>query len=234
MEVKMSDLEKKKSRNRNALVHGLHAKDVLLPWDSKEDFEILHQELRAEFLPQGRAQEETVLDLANALWTKHTLWRMRRAALLKDPFTADIVGTERKSWSGIGKELRAQAMNARSFQNLSKTVFTDLSSAVQSVQREILQASDRDEIKKLEERLAAFIRLLDQAAPFFQHMMQAPNAEKTFENAYLPESLQKMVQLEAQLDARIAKILARLVGLQEYKRTTAGGAAPQLVLETRR
>ena len=33
----MIDSEKKKPRN--ALVHGLYAKDVLLPWDNREDFE---------------------------------------------------------------------------------------------------------------------------------------------------------------------------------------------------
>jgi hypothetical protein len=35
--------------NRNALLHGLYAKDVLLPWDSKEDFLKLHEDLKAVF-----------------------------------------------------------------------------------------------------------------------------------------------------------------------------------------
>ena len=83
----MTDVTKKKPRNGNALVHGLYAKDVLLPWDSKADFEKLHEDLRAEFFPCGRAEEEAVLDLAFAHWDKHTIWRMRQTAVLKDPFT---------------------------------------------------------------------------------------------------------------------------------------------------
>jgi hypothetical protein len=60
----MNDTKLKQSRGRNALVHGLYAKDVLLPWDSKDDFEKLHEDLKAEFSPRGRAEEEAVLDLA--------------------------------------------------------------------------------------------------------------------------------------------------------------------------
>jgi len=232
--MKMIDGKKKKPRSRNALVHGLYSKDVLLPWDSKDDFEKLHQELRTEFFPCGRAEEEAVLDLAHALWTKHTLWRMRQAAVLKDPFMRDIAQTKSKSWRGLRKELRAEAGTARSFLTLSRTVFTELLSAVRTVQGQLLQTSDRDEIKNLDDKLGRFISLLaDRAVPFFHAMVQAPNAEKSFDNAYHPESMERMVRLEAALDARIAKILARLAGLKEFKRTPAGGAVAQLEVDPR-
>src|SRR5215469_5037466 len=103
----------KHDRSRNALVHGLYAKDVLFPWDCKEGFEKLHEDLKVEFSPHGRAEEEAVLDLAMLHRQKHTLWRMRQVAVLKDPFTADILETERKSWSGIRKSLRSAAKNER-------------------------------------------------------------------------------------------------------------------------
>ena len=54
----MTKMISKKSRSRNALVHGLYTKDVLLPWDSKEDFKRLHEDLKAELCPHGRAEEE--------------------------------------------------------------------------------------------------------------------------------------------------------------------------------
>ena len=69
----MSDAKKKRPRNRNALVHGLYAKDVLLPWDSKEDFERLHEDLKAEFCPNGRDEEEAVLHLTFLHWDRQTL-----------------------------------------------------------------------------------------------------------------------------------------------------------------
>jgi hypothetical protein len=43
---------------------------------------------------------------------------------------------------------------------------------------------------------------------------------------YAPESVEKILRIEAAIDARISKVLARLVGLKEFKRTPAGGAPP--------
>ena len=49
--------------NKNALLHGLYAKDVLLPWDSKEDFLKLHEDLKIEFFPDGRAEELSLIHI---------------------------------------------------------------------------------------------------------------------------------------------------------------------------
>ena len=143
----MSDAKKKRPRNRNALVHGLYAKDVLLPWDSPEDFERLHEDLKAEFCPHGRAEEQAVLELTFLHWDKQTLWRMRQSAVLKDPFTWDIVQTGRKSWSGIRKQLRNGAKDARSLQVMTEENFSKLQSDVERLRRKIEQSSDREEIK---------------------------------------------------------------------------------------
>ena len=221
---------KKNPRSRNALVHGLYAKDVLLPWDSKDDFEKLHEDLRAEFFPCGRAEEEAVLDLAVAHWNKQTLWRMRQSAVLKDPFTWDIEQTKRKSWHGIRKGLRGKARSEGSLLGIGEAALSNLRSEMERVQRKLEKSSDREEIKRLEHKMGACLRLItDHVTPFLLLATQAPNAEKAFDNAYAPESMEKMVRLEAALDARIAKILARLVGLKEFKRTPAGGGAARML-----
>ena len=98
---------------KNALLHGLYAKDVLLPWDSKDDFLALHRELIDEFFPTGRSEEEAVLDLTFLYWHKRTLWRLWQSAVLRDKFTDDIIQTEAKSWSVIRKRLRAAARDER-------------------------------------------------------------------------------------------------------------------------
>ena len=73
--------------------------------------------------------------------------------------------------------------------------------------------------------------------PALSLITKFPNAEKAFDNAHAPESIEKLIRLEATLDARIAKILARLVGIKEFKRTPAGGGgeggAAQLVPDSR-
>ena len=171
----MSDAKKKKPRNRNALVHGLYAKDVLLPWDSKEDFERLHEDLKAEFDPRGRAEEEAVLDLALLHWNKQTLRRMRQSAVLKDPFTWDIVQTERKSWHEIRKRLRAAAKDARSLQGVADATFSNLQSQVKRLERKIEQSSDSEEIKRLENKMGTCLRLIaEHVTPFLQTLRQGP------------------------------------------------------------
>jgi hypothetical protein len=226
----MTSSTKKKPRSRNALVHGIYAKDVLLPWDSKEDFEKLHEDLKAEFSPHGRAEEEAVLDLAFLHWTKQTIWRMRQTAVLKDPFTLDILQTGRKSWSGIRNELRAAAKNLHTLGHLADANMSALQSQVDRLLRKIEKCSDKEELKVLEAKMDGCLRLItERAVPLVQALKQGPNAEQAFDQAYAPESLEKIMRLEAAVDARIAKVLARLVGLKEFKRTPAGGAGTNLL-----
>ena len=220
-------VDNRSPRSRNALVHGLYAKDVLLPWDSKEDFEKLHEDLKAEFSPRGRAEEEAVLDLAFLHWHKKTIWRMWPTAVLKDPFTEDIVQTERKSWSGIRKCLRAAAKDQRTLRGMADAQLASLLSRVVRLHKKIAAASDKEAIKLTEDKVAALLRVIhEQALPFVQALAQGPNAEQAFDRAHAAESMEKIVRLEAALDARISKVLARLVGLKEFKRTPAAVSAP--------
>ena len=225
----MSDL-KKRRRTNNALQHGLYSKDILLPWDSRKNFERLFEDLKAELCPRGRAEEEAVLDLAVLHWDKQTVWRMRQSAVLNDPFTHDIMQTECKSWRGIRKGLRAAAKGARSLQGMAEADFSKLQSQVQRLERELEKTSDREEIKVLEDKITTCRRLIvEHVIPLLQTLKAGPNAEQAFEKAYAPESMEKLVRLEAALDARIAKVMGRLVALKEFKRTPAGGALPTML-----
>jgi hypothetical protein len=212
-------------RNQNALVHGLYASDVLLPWDSREDFEKLHHDLRAEFSPRGRSEEETILDLAFLYWQKRTLWRMRQAAMLKDPFAAEIAQTKAKSWSKIRRCLREAANNHRTLLGSVEATHAKMRSQVKRLQKEMGAASDSQAVKLIEEKLNALHNTIgERVLPLIQQLWQIPKAEQAFDNVYSPENLEKIVRLEAAVDARISKVLARLVGLKEFKRTPAGGA----------
>ena len=217
---------KQSPRNRNALTHGLYAKDVLLPWDSREDFEKLHQDLRTEFSPRGRSEQETILDLAFLYWQKRTLWRMRQAAVLKDAFTADIAQTNGKSWSKIRRRLREAADDHRTLLGTVEATHAKMRSQVERLQKQMDAASDSQEVKLIEEKLNALYSTIGvHVLPLIQQLWQVPNAERAFDNVYSPENMERIVHLEAAVDARITKVLARLVALKEFKRTPAGGAA---------
>lgn len=225
MSLSDNDPKKKKLTNRNALVHGLYAKDVLLPWDSREDFVKLHEDLRVEFNPQGRAEEEELLKLAFDYWHQRTLWRLWQSAIMRDPFTYDIIQTKRKSWSGIRKRLRTEAKGERTLHGAIEGSQARMILQVKRLEKEIAEASDKEEIKVLEQKMGAWLGFISKhVTPLLLTIMRGPNAEESFNKAYAPESLEKIMRLEAALDARISKTLSRLVGLKEFKRTPAGGA----------
>ena len=74
----------------NALVHGLYASDIVMPWESTEDFEKLWRDLKEEWLPIGRQEYETVLSLAHMNWLKHRLMRTTQIAFRRDPFLSEL------------------------------------------------------------------------------------------------------------------------------------------------
>src|SRR5450759_2556326 len=214
-----------KNVGKNALLHGLYAKDVLLPWDSKEDFLKLHEDLKAEFFPDGRAEEEAVLDLAFLHWHKRTIYRVWQSAVLKDPFTEDIIQTKSKSWSDIRKRLRAAATSERTLRGAIENNQSSLLDGLQTGGEKIATTSDAEEIKVILAQTEAILKLVtEKSMPLVKALDQRPDAEQALDRAYAPESLEKVMRLDAAIDVRIGKVLARLVGLKEFKRTPAGGA----------
>jgi hypothetical protein len=202
---------------------------VLLPWDDREQFTDLHDGLKKEFFPSGPSEEECVLDLAQLYWQKRTLWRLRTATVLRDRFTDEIVATEKKSWAGIRQGLRE---NAREEHTLLQTMEATAANAVAEISRmgrKLAKESSPEEAVKLAPMLSAGIELVSKTIlPLLEKVRQSPDAEGAFDKNYLPEALEKVVRLETLIDARITKVLARLVALKEFKRTPAGSPLAQL------
>ena len=87
------------------------------------------------------------------------------------------------------------------------------------------QPAVSQEVKLNEDKMSALIEIINKhVAPLIQTLTQVPNAEQTFDAAYAAKKLEELLRLENMIDARIAKVLARLVALKEFKRTPAGGA----------
>jgi hypothetical protein len=222
----MSNSAKKKP---HCIIHGLYARDVLVPWDDREEFTTLHNELTEELFPRGASEVECVCDLTLLHWKKRTLWRLYTATVMRDPFTDEIVATERTSWAGIRRGLREKA---REEHTLAKTTEASVADAVTNVRRlgkKLAKGASPEEVQKLTPLLGAGVELVNKRLlPLLQQVKQLPDAEGAFDQNYLPEALEKVVRLEAMIDARISKVLARLVCLKEFKRTPAGNPLAQL------
>jgi hypothetical protein len=211
------------------IVHGVYAKDVLLPWDDPEEFFALHNGLKQEFFPNGPCEEECVLELAQIFWKKRTIWRIGTATVRRDRFTDEIVATGKKSWTGIRRGLREKAREERSLVQTMEASVADVIAKLQRLGKKLAKGASPQEIQKLTPLLSKGLGLVSKRLlPVLEQVRQLPDAEGAFDQNYLPEDLEKVVRLEALLDARTSKVLGRLVALKEFKRTPAGNPLAQL------
>ena len=93
----------------NALVHGLYASDIVLKWESVDDFQQLWRDLKVEWFPQGRQEYETLLSLARLNWLKHRLMRSTQIAFRRDPFLAELEKAGAKTWADVSALIEKKA-----------------------------------------------------------------------------------------------------------------------------
>jgi hypothetical protein len=67
--------------------------------------------------------------------------------------------------------------------------------------------------------------------PLIEALKAEPSVGDSLRRTYSPEYLEPIIRLEAMIDARIDKALARLVSLQEYKRVKATYSPPLIPVD---
>ena len=210
---------------KNALIHGVYSRDVILPWESRKEFEKLYFDLCLEFNPQGRMERETVLDLAHLRWQKQRIRRMWHAGSYKDPFVIDLIQSGKKSWSGIRQYLRKEATDYRELTKPLRRLCVNLAEQARDINKTPKKKED-SEPNARERQLRSIISVMnDQLLPLIRELELGPNAENTLDGAYSPSYLEPIVRLEAQIDGRIDKALGRIANLKAYKKLEPGQRA---------
>ena len=219
-----------KPRKKNALAHGIYGKDILLPWESRKDFEKLLADLRDDFRPVGRMQNDIVFDLAHLRWQKYRVHKMYIGAAYRDPFVSDLVEARPKSWAEMRSHLRRKSINERTMSELMDEVFLEQT-----------EESAKTLVKAIREGKLANSQIVngkafldvqkDFTTPLIETFDLRPGAEDSLHRTYSPEYLEPIIRLEAMIDARIDKALARLVSLQEYKRVRATYSPPLIPVD---
>ena len=227
---------------KNALVHGIYATDLVLPWESKEDLERLHQDLVAEWAPEGRMEEETVLDLTRVRWLKHRVMRSSQMAVRRDPLVTELEASGVKTWSEAVDFLKAKAAADDGVMDEARKTFVELQLALKNASA-MMTADDRDTHKiytKVETMHTVFEKFM---MPVYGKAYEkvygkegenqkvektAPVPLNAVEAVYCPSYLERIVRLEASLDARIDKTLNRLSTLKEYKRLAKSRTPKQI------
>jgi hypothetical protein len=218
-DAKHSTTTAKKLKAKNALVHGVYSRDLLMPWESREDFEKLHADLRAEFHPDGPMEEETVLDVACLRWNKQRVRKMWTAATYNDPFAIELIESGKKSWSGIHKYLRRQARDFHSMTGSLHELYSSLANQATKVSRALSkEEEEKADNESAHQQIEAILSTMDRhVLPLIRNLQAGPNAEQTLGKAYSPEYLEPILKIEALIDGRIDKALGRLANLKAYK-----------------
>jgi hypothetical protein len=66
-------MPRKKTKNKNALQHGVYSSTVLLPGERRSDYEALRQSYFDEWVPDGVSEQCLVEDLCKLRWKKQRL-----------------------------------------------------------------------------------------------------------------------------------------------------------------
>lgn len=225
--------------SKNALVHGLYASDIVLKWESEEDFQHLWRELKMEWIPQGRQEYETVLSIARCNWLKHRLMRSTQIAFRRDPFLAELEKGGANTWEDVSRfmdekataedglmaevkaalaELKTATKNASALMTASDPNTLDIYRAIEAV-NDMFFRNHAKVYQKAFDKVYRRNPGVDRNEPgvtFSEAYSQNPST--LIEQAYHPDYLEKLVRLEASIDARIDKLLQRLMTLKEYKR----------------
>lgn len=239
----------RKPTDKVPLVHGLYAADIVLPWESEDEFQHLYRELKQEWLPDGRQEYETVLSLARSNWVKHRLMRSSQIAFRMDPFQAELEKAGAKTWADVSALLGKKAQEDENLVTLMRETLEELKAATKAASAS-MKATDKTSIEifrsvqHMEEMYRkhndqmyqkAFDRLyqknpgVDSNKPGTSFSDAYSEKPRTLvEQAYHPDYLEKLVRLEAAIDARIDKLLQRLTSIKEYKRIAREARAKQI------
>jgi hypothetical protein len=212
------------------IVHGMFAKDFLLPWEDRDEFVALHDGLVREYFPNGISEEETVLHIAQLFWKKRRLSKLHTTTVLRDSGTQAILETGETSWHDINRALRKQARKDRDVITAMSAAFTEAFGQLTRLGKRVRQELGTEKPAALGELVKEGISIMNEKIlPGVRKIHKIPGVDDALDLHFKSEDLEKVARLEAMIDAQIAKAMSRLVGIKEFKKTPAGSPLRQLI-----
>ena len=217
--------------SKNALTHGIYAKDFVLSWEDENELWRLREGTWAELQPEGCIEEETAFAIVRLLWQKRRLARSLELTLKSESLSTKAA--EAKCWDDIVNILTAASTTKTSLAEEANNSLKALTKAIEKVSEinaACISGHSEKEGPAKEAFLAAHKASLEtgmvshllrkQVVPRMLDLEKAQEAEtdSAIEKIYAPELMEKMVQIELKFDARIDKLMTRLATLKEYKR----------------
>ena len=181
--------------------------------------------------PEDRLQEETALGIVRLMWLKRRLMRTSQLAYYKDSQSASA---SPQDWDGLLASITAAATEKGSLSKTIKTSIDELKTAIEKLSSlNMALVSGHNIVGPPKDAFAAAQKALSDAQycdeilgkQVFPRMCKLEEVQKAptvtvYDSAYSADNLDKLMRIEAALDARIDKQLARLANLKEYRRLT--------------
>ncbi len=218
---------KQAKQAQNALLHGIYARDLVLPWESEDEFSKLHGSIQAELNPAGPLEDQVIFDITRLHWLKRRVVRASQIDFYSEPASPKLAELARKGVSEIEDHLRDQAKEREGLRREAQEatakvvkMMAKVALAVDEAQqkggssKESIEATTAD-FEVLHKAAEGQLRLLESVGK----SMEIFNIDKeVYRRAYRPTELERIIKVESMIDARIEKALARLAGLRQFRK----------------
>jgi hypothetical protein len=199
----LKKMARKPAGRNNAVTHGAYAEHLILPGESIDKFSLLHRALIDEWKPIGALEEDTVLSIAHCIWQKRRVerfyYREARGGKDQDDIRFVLYLTDLLE--------KVQTLE-------DATTLT--SNLPENYQRWIAQEVPRTKFEDDKTWIQSLApKILELVPAHWQYATAKESLE--FRAAYLRELTAKRVTLDERLDARIDKLIKRLLQLKTCK-----------------
>jgi hypothetical protein len=197
---------RKKDRSKNALKHGVFSRELILPGESRKEYERLLAELEAEYSPSGPSEIYLVNHLASLLWRERRLQVYRQAKLEKRVRTIE---SKNKTihWLGALKLLAPEFATATTAKEVEAILATK--HFTPGVITSAVPQPPPDEEAKWGPAIAEYLNKME--IPKQLHGIDA------FECALDPIEMEREIDQANRLHEEIDKTIKRLAQVKGYK-----------------
>ena len=221
----MTQRSKMTQRPKNALVHGVYASDVILPWEKRQSFYDLLDGLRRDFQPNGTFEDDIVFDMALQFWKKRRTNRTLQVALLQSPFAAQIEKSGKRSVEGIRNHLDFRRSKERRKDGSHTSPVSDLFEAMKSL-RVAVNGKGKASLGKRGAEILSALREVERRQSIIVEAVKVNDAEKLFDFGPCVDALEKDIELESRIRGQLQKDIQLLVMAREFQRQYGAKHAP--------
>jgi hypothetical protein len=221
----MIQRSKMTQKPKNALVHGVYASDVILPWEKRQSFDDLLNGLRRDFQPNGTFEDDIVFDMALQFWKKRRTNRTLQVALLQSPFAAQIEESGKRSVEGIRNHLDIRRSKERRKDVSHTSPVSDLSEAMESL-RVAVNGKGKASLGKQGAEIRSALDEVERRQSIIVEAIKVNDAEKLFDFGPCVDALAKDIELESRIRGQLQKDIQLLVMAKEFQRQYGAKHAP--------